>query len=242
VEWTVDPGGEPVAITGSGIYQVWPGHRPRHRLELDLSIAGEALEHFDSGLVAGGQKFPHFAITVSINERYCFDTVIAVEAMPNLGCPYPPEYPPAGPDSAEAPRFRPQHTDEWSIAPDPGPQGYLAGYEHGPCAAGRDGGGYPWCGEDVFSWISAKRTVQIVHTNAAYNCCVEDIVVALSSDGGVLRLTEAEVLPAPCDCLCCYEIVATLADLEPGDQALEYCWTDEELGATCTTLVITVTE
>jgi hypothetical protein len=244
LEWTVDPGGDEIVLTGTGVYRLARGSRPQHRLELDLSIAGEPPEHFDSGSVPGGQKFPNFSLTLSLNGLDCFDTVIEMQAMPNLGCPYAPgDDSPTDPTAGETPRFRPRTADHWGVIPEPlTPPGYLVGSQHGPCSAGNGDGGYPWCGDDTFSWSSMKRTVRIVHHNAAYNCCAQEIVVTLDADGGIQRLTETEALMQPCDCLCCYEITTTLAGLEPGDQAIEYCWADEELGEACTTLVITVNE
>jgi hypothetical protein len=52
-------------------------------------------------------------------------------------------------------------------------------------------------------------------------------------DGHVLRFTETEILTDPCFCLCCYDVRTVVADLDPGDYTVEYCWIDDELGEYC---------
>ena len=37
----------------------------------------------------------------------------------------------------------------------------------------------------------------LVHGNATYNCCPDDIVLSLTVEGNTLRLTEEEVLTMP---------------------------------------------
>ena len=77
------------------------------------------------------------------------------------------------------------------------------------------------------------RTIHIVHRNATYNCCPDDIEVTLTVEGNLLRLTETEILIIPCDCLCCYDVESTVGDLMPGTYVAEYCWYDYETGDVC---------
>ncbi|HEV8336561.1 MAG TPA: hypothetical protein VGR67_09110 [Candidatus Polarisedimenticolia bacterium] len=82
VNWTVSlPGGE-VRVTGSGTYRVGGEFAVQHQLELDLKVGDNPVEHFDSGLVAGGGGFPRIDITISVHGQVCFDTVIHVDASP----------------------------------------------------------------------------------------------------------------------------------------------------------------
>jgi len=78
VNWVIIVG-EPGGVTGSGSYARGPGF---HRLELDLSFAGDVVEHFDSGLILGGDKFPQLDLSVNMNDLVCFDTVYNVQAAP----------------------------------------------------------------------------------------------------------------------------------------------------------------
>ncbi|MBP7934548.1 MAG: hypothetical protein KA354_07845 [Phycisphaerae bacterium] len=82
VDWTVETAeGKVLHITGSGSYIVGGDFVLDQRLILDLSTNGSASERFDSGMVIGG-GLPRIDITVSINQLYCYDTVIQVIAAP----------------------------------------------------------------------------------------------------------------------------------------------------------------
>jgi len=82
VNWIVKlPDGE-VRITGSGTYRVGGAVSVQQQLSLDLRVGSDPVQHFDSGLVAGGADFPRIAVTVSIHGQYCFDTVIGLDASP----------------------------------------------------------------------------------------------------------------------------------------------------------------
>lgn len=82
VNWNVKlPGGE-VRITGSGTYRVGGEVAIQQQLSLDLKVGDDPVQHFDSGMVAGGGDFPRIAITISIHGQYCFDTVIGLDASP----------------------------------------------------------------------------------------------------------------------------------------------------------------
>ena len=82
VNWKVSlPSGD-LRVTGSGTYRVGGEFAVQHRLELDLKVGDNPVEHFDSGLVAGGGGFPRLDITISVHGQVCFDTVIHVDASP----------------------------------------------------------------------------------------------------------------------------------------------------------------
>jgi hypothetical protein len=67
-------------IAGGGTYRVGGEVALQQQLVLDLSVNGEAVQHFDSGLVPGG-GISKIALSVSLHfERACFDTVIEVVA------------------------------------------------------------------------------------------------------------------------------------------------------------------
>ena len=58
--------------------------------------------------------------------------------------------------------------------------------------------------------------ILVTHFNATYNCCMR-AEYALSVDGQRLVLDETEVLiGGGCDCICCYQLAARIADMPPG--------------------------
>jgi hypothetical protein len=87
----------------------------------------------------------------------------------------------------------------------------------GPCEEG-----------DMVEFTVDGSTLQVLHTNATYNCCPDDIVISLSIEGDVISLKEEEILTLPCYCVCCYDVEATVVDLAPGEYTVEFCWYDYE--------------
>lgn len=68
-------------VTGSGTYRL--GGQPlMQRLELDLVVDGRDVQHFDSGLALADPTQPGIAITISMNNMVCHDTVFHVVARP----------------------------------------------------------------------------------------------------------------------------------------------------------------
>jgi hypothetical protein len=91
VSWNVplngNASGAPTAsntihITGAGKYKVGGEFAITQQLVLDLKVDGDAIQHFDSGVVVGGGGFPHIDVTVSIHGQYCYDTVLHIDASP----------------------------------------------------------------------------------------------------------------------------------------------------------------
>jgi len=115
---------------------------------------------------------------------------------------------------------------------------YVSVYANSGCLPGihDDIGDDPYScpGDDTIELTVDGSTLHVVHRNATYNCCPDDIIVSLSVEGNVLTLTEEEILTAPCDCVCCYEVQATVADLSSGAYTVRFCWYDYETEqATC---------
>jgi hypothetical protein len=69
-------------VTGSGTYKVGGEVALMQELSLDLKVGDLDVQHFDSGLVAGGADFPSIDLTVSMNNMVCHDTVFHVAALP----------------------------------------------------------------------------------------------------------------------------------------------------------------
>lgn len=83
--------------------------------------------------------------------------------------------------------------------------------------------------DDEITLTPEPCSLHVLHENATYNCCPDDIVISLFADGNLLVLTEEEVLPDPCYCICCYDVEATMVDLAPGEYVVEFWWYDYEM-------------
>jgi hypothetical protein len=79
------PGSPDLAVRGVGTYRVGGAFAAQQQLSPDLRVGDEDLTHFDSGLVVGGGEFPRIDSQISIQELFCFDTVIDVHARPAAG-------------------------------------------------------------------------------------------------------------------------------------------------------------
>lgn len=90
--------------------------------------------------------------------------------------------------------------------------------------------GDPWpCPEeDQIQLTAGDHSLHVLHTNATYDCCPDDIVISVSVSGSVIWLSEHEILTTPCDCICCYEVEATVVGLSPGEYTVVFCWFDYE--------------
>jgi len=83
VDWLVTANGEEVG--GEGTYTVFNQVAALNRMQLDLAVGPDPVEHFDSGNVIVGAPFPHIVVTVSKDQMACFDTVFDIDAEPVLG-------------------------------------------------------------------------------------------------------------------------------------------------------------
>jgi hypothetical protein len=83
VEWMVrQPDGSTLSVAGSGTFKIGGEVAITEELSLDLVVGSEAVQHFDSGVVAPPVQFPLLDLTISIHGMYCYDTVIRVRARP----------------------------------------------------------------------------------------------------------------------------------------------------------------
>lgn len=82
VDWVVATADGLRYITGSGTYQLGGEGVLTQRLQLDLRTNAGAVEHFDSGYVAGGGEFPAIDLAIGANDQVCLDTAIRVSVKP----------------------------------------------------------------------------------------------------------------------------------------------------------------
>jgi hypothetical protein len=94
IDWKVGPGAA-LHLTGSGEYRVGTEFPSHHRMIVELSVNGGPVQHYDSGLVAGGADFPQIRIEVAANGFACFDTVLTVHAIPRTPTAIGPNAAPA---------------------------------------------------------------------------------------------------------------------------------------------------
>ncbi|MGH9751016.1 MAG: hypothetical protein ACRD6R_13990 [Candidatus Polarisedimenticolia bacterium] len=82
VNWLVPlPAGD-LRVTGSGTYRVGGEFARSHQLTLDLQVGDREVQRYDSGLVPASSAFPAIDIEVSMNNRFCHDTVFTLAAAP----------------------------------------------------------------------------------------------------------------------------------------------------------------
>jgi hypothetical protein len=81
VNWTFIMGNQQLLVTGSGTYKIGGGEQ---RLQLALSIGGQAPALFDSGLVPVKSPFPDIVAAIS-NLNGCLKQVFSVNASPASG-------------------------------------------------------------------------------------------------------------------------------------------------------------
>ena len=120
----------------------------------------------------------------------------------------------------------------------------VGNYSNSGClgGGGRDRSTSEPCAEDDrVEFTPGPGTLEVLHENATYNCCVDDIVISLSLEGSTLHLRETEILTMPCDCMCCYNTEATVLGLAPGVYTAELCWNDwETSGERCYEEVVVI--
>jgi hypothetical protein len=80
VRWFVR-GPVPLRVVGSGTYRI-DRAGSEQRLELDLQVGDDPVEHYDSGLVPVHARFPEIAVTISVHGMFCWDTVFELTARP----------------------------------------------------------------------------------------------------------------------------------------------------------------
>ena len=63
-------------------------------------------------------------------------------------------------------------------------------------------------------WINNK--LKISHIDAIYNCCIKEIKINVNINGNFIDVFEKEILEAPCDCFCPYDIFIEIGNILPG--------------------------
>jgi len=91
VQWMVTlSNGSTTMIRGSGTYLSSMTYKLQ-RLEMDLIVGDQSVEHYDSGLVQVRVPLPELSIVISKNGMYCRDTVFTLDAAPASNDVRPPK-------------------------------------------------------------------------------------------------------------------------------------------------------
>jgi hypothetical protein len=85
----------------------------------------------------------------------------------------------------------------------------------------------PLCDDFIYAVVD-EGNLALHHQGAEYNCCPIGFTYDFSFEGETLRVTESEILPEPCDCNCCFDLVARLADVPPGQYSVIFKWFNYE--------------
>ena len=80
VNWLVP--GLGYRVTGSGTYRIGGEFARMHQLQFDLKVGDREVQHYDSGLIAGGAEFPAIVLSIAMNGMICHDTVFNLQAKP----------------------------------------------------------------------------------------------------------------------------------------------------------------
>ncbi len=62
--------------------------------------------------------------------------------------------------------------------------------------------------------------LKIYRTNAAFNCCIDNINITSTNQEGIITVKETEICPHPCDCICLYDLEYIIGPLEYGNYTL----------------------
>jgi hypothetical protein len=101
IDWAVPTQKGLTHVTGSGLYTRLLGNPPSQRMDLDLSIDGDAPLRFSSGVDPVTVPWPSLDAVVSRHGEFCWDTLFTVSAAPatadidpepgrpRLGAPHP---------------------------------------------------------------------------------------------------------------------------------------------------------
>lgn len=86
VRWRVDLGSGPALVRGTGVYRKkYETHE--HQLTLDLTVDGQPVQHFDSGLVPRVGDENAIDIDISLHGEFCHDSVFRVRTKFPTGVP-----------------------------------------------------------------------------------------------------------------------------------------------------------
>lgn len=73
-------------------------------------------------------------------------------------------------------------------------------------------------GKECIEYDYDGSTLQLKHVNAAFNCCLDQIVAVVTIDGDVITIAEEGKLAngSGCHCICLYDLEFLITHLKPG--------------------------
>ncbi|MBN1355138.1 hypothetical protein JXA40_02595 [bacterium] len=97
----------------------------------------------------------------------------------------------------------------------------LTGWEWCPEGYWFDGGPYPPSPGEMCIITLEGTSMHLTHVDAVYNCCIDDIVIDVTINSGLIRIIEYEVWTNPCWCFCYFEASVQIKHLKPGAYTVE---------------------
>ena len=99
-------------------------------------------------------------------------------------------------------------------------------------------GAQDWCWDaDRVTAAYADGRLTVHHLAALYNCCPDPYEYDIHLDGDRLVIVEHEVLEAPCDCMCCFNVGLHLWGVPAGVASVSFSWRDYEQNGWLTRVV-----
>lgn len=74
---------------------------------------------------------------------------------------------------------------------------------------------------ECFEYTYSQNTLNLVHINAAFNCCPEKIIADYTINNNVLVITETET-EGLCNCLCLYDLTYEFENFLPGTYIIRF--------------------
>lgn len=75
--------------------------------------------------------------------------------------------------------------------------------------------------QDCLYWeYDGQSVLDLLHMNTGANCCPEEITGEITIQGFEITIVEDEILEAPCDCLCLFDVSYEIEGLSPGEYTI----------------------
>jgi hypothetical protein len=69
-------------LVGAGVYQIGGDPAALDRMQLDMSLNAQPVQHWDSGYTPPTANFPAISKVLTINNYQCYDVVLTIHASP----------------------------------------------------------------------------------------------------------------------------------------------------------------
>ena len=91
------------------------------------------------------------------------------------------------------------------------------------CEGTLEGAGLAGERSDRLLAVVENGRVSFEHSGARFNCCLDNVSLALEIDGNCIRVLETEHTAEPCRCVCDFSVGGEITGLGNGSYVLEIC-------------------